>query len=713
MAENEPKPLTKDAVDSAPELTIEDVATDEGKALIDARKVLSDAVARTKNDAGAALESEAIKAAALIYQYSRAEWARIRQAFKDQGAPLRELDKEIRKKQFQVLEGGGSLTANREGQLYESINGGFVYRKIISGNLVSIPLTNFTAAIVEDISYDDGQEDQRQEENRHFAIQAVVDKQSYKFSVPATRFACLDWVPINLGPKAIIAAGSGIKDHTRAAIQVLSPEPIIRRVFAHTGWRKVNGVWVFLNNNGALGSISPIEVELEGDLTRYALPQIVDIEAARLGIKWSLHLIGLAPRRVTVPLIASTFLSPLTSFLEPDFTLYIVGKTGSLKTTLMALFLCHYGSDFTRLHPPAEWRSTLNYLEKIAFLCKDVPLLVDDVAPPTSTIEAQDQERKAAALIRAVGNRAGKGRMRPDTNLRSGYSPRCFLWSTGEHLTGGQSTLARILAVELRKGEVDKLALTEAQANADKLAFGMVHYLLVIQKFLNRIPELKQRWAEYRANLIQGASHLRSPEIAAHLAIGFDLFITVAQELGIVTVTEADDRRAEAHQAIIEAVRDHDQRVGGEDPAERFARILTELDAQGSISLQGITGKKECEPVGWEEENSGFLCLLTVASHRVVVQACRQAGIYFHSDSGSLHESLFQKGILVRREAGGKDEDEDSDRGRLTWRKYVPWEDNKRLRVILLHKERFFALAAGESRTESPNGTTGTIGTAS
>ena len=37
--------------------------------------------------------------------------------------------------------------------------------------------------------------------------------------------------------------GFGVKDHARAAIQTLSEEIPARRVYAHTGWRKIGGDW--------------------------------------------------------------------------------------------------------------------------------------------------------------------------------------------------------------------------------------------------------------------------------------------------------------------------------------------------------------------------------------------------------------------------------------------------------------------------------------
>ena len=49
----------------------------------------------------------------------------------------------------------------------------------------------------------------------------------------------MKWVTEQLGAGAVIAAGMGIKDQVREAIQLLSATQIVERaVYTHTGWRK-------------------------------------------------------------------------------------------------------------------------------------------------------------------------------------------------------------------------------------------------------------------------------------------------------------------------------------------------------------------------------------------------------------------------------------------------------------------------------------------
>jgi hypothetical protein len=570
---------------------------------------------------------------------------------------------------------------------YVESSNGIVWRRLTQNGVTPVVLTNFNAYITTDIIRDDGSET-----TRRFEIETQLSGQRAVVEVPASQFAGMNWVHENLGAQAIVSPGIGLKDHTRAAIQYLSTDIVERRLYTHTGWRKINGVWVFLSGNGALGADFPVSVTLEKALEGYALLPPGTEEDARKAIGRSLSLLSIAPKRVTVPLLASVYLAPLTSFLNPDFVIWVFGKTGSLKSSITALFLCHFGPTFSRTNLPADWHSTANFLEKIAFLSKDLPLLIDDFAPAKNVHEASELERKASYLIRAIGNRSGKGRMRSDTSLRAVCAPRSFLWSTGEQLPSGQSEMARVLAVELRLEDVDLSVLTEAQEHAQSLAIGMSYYILTLRELLEDVNLLSRKWQQYRAQILGNTIHLRTPEIAAHLMVGIDLFLTMAHDLGLIGDSDGRGLRAEAYEAITAAVREQDLRIGGEDPVVRFAEILVELESQGLVSLKGQTSSSRIEMIGWQDPTTGDLFLLSEASYRRVAQFCRDAGGYFPLKPAALHKALHDAGVLI---PGGD--------GRLVDRAYAP-KGGVRVRVLRVIESKFRSLA-GSGDQDGTDGT--------
>ena len=114
--------------------------------------------------------------------------------------------------------------------------------------------------------------------------------------------------------------------------------------------------------------------------------------------------------------------APLSEWLRPDFTLWIRGGTGLLKTSFAALCVSHFGA-FDWKSTPAGWESTVNALERQTFIAKDLPLLIDDSRPATDQREAAEKRRKEGRLVRAVGNRSGRERLCADTSFRARYYP--------------------------------------------------------------------------------------------------------------------------------------------------------------------------------------------------------------------------------------------------------------------------------------------------
>ena len=132
-------------------------------------------------------------------------------------------------------------------------------------------MCNFTARIIEDELRDDGAEHVRQ-----FVIEAAIaGRRARQFTVPAARFAGMTWPIEELGASATVEPGFGLRDRARVAIQRLSGDVPTRTLYAHTGWRLLDGQWLYLHAGGAIGSVGAvegIETALRGTLTRFVLP---------------------------------------------------------------------------------------------------------------------------------------------------------------------------------------------------------------------------------------------------------------------------------------------------------------------------------------------------------------------------------------------------------------------------------------------------------
>ena len=299
--------------------------------------------------------------------------------------------------------------ANEHNQPYRATESGLWWHKPTQNGAVDVLLTNFTARIIGDVAEDDGVE-----VRRNFDIEATLRGHYHLVSVPASQFANMGWPVELLGAGAIIYPGFGLKEHARAAVQLLSGAIPERSVHTHTGWHKVNDGWVFLHAGGTIGPIGTvleIIVALPSALARFALPTPLTGDALHEAIRASLALLDLAPDQVTAPCLAAIYRAVLGDI---DFTLHLAGPTGAGKTELAALAQQHFGPTMDSRHLPASWLSTGNALEGLAFQAKDVLLVVDDFAPTGTSSDVQRYHKEADRLFRGQGNQAGRGRMRPD-----------------------------------------------------------------------------------------------------------------------------------------------------------------------------------------------------------------------------------------------------------------------------------------------------------
>jgi hypothetical protein len=523
--------------------------------------------------------------------------------------------------------------------------GRICYVKQTFDGKVEVPLGNFTARVVEDILKDNGHET-----SRMFKVVGTLGNGQPLpiIEVSASSFSSLNWVTSEWGLRAIITAGQTYKDRLREAIQLMSEEAIQKTIYTHTGWREVNGQRTFLSAGGALG-MPDIDVELEGSLRRYSLPPLS--EDPTEAIKASLQFLELGDPAVVLTLWAAMYLAPLSEVLCPAFTLWLVGPSGSFKSTLAALALCHFG-EFNVRTLPASWRDTANYLEKQMALAKDIPLVIDDWAPAQDMTRAREYEVKAEQVARAQGNRMGRGRLRADTSSRAKYIPRGLLISTGEQLPSGQSHTARLFAVEFEFNSVDVAKLTEAQQQASLYPLAMVSYIAWLRDSWKDIAAgLPKTWEMWRNQAQVESAHPRLPEAVAWLYAGLNLALAFAEEKGGLPSAKAEEYRRTGWQIFVELAANQGGRVEEERPGKRFIEALNSLLDQGRAVFWH---KDEEAPrkatasetaIGWKDEE-GYYLLNPGAAYAAVHEFSQRTGESFTFKQNAVWKDLRRLGFI-------------------------------------------------------------------
>lgn len=480
------------------------------------------------------------------------------------------------------------------------------------GSHTATALCNFDARIKKAILFDDG---------------TVVDRELFitgetpsgslpQVVVPAKEYDSMSWVTDRWAGRAFIAPGTS-KDKLRAAIMDLSlKEGMIDEEirYAHVGWRKIAASYYYLTASGGLGADgldTSIVVEPLPSLRGYRLEDQTRNRALADDVRASLSLLDLGPRDTFAALLGGTYLAPLTEWISTNFTVFIEGQTGTLKTESAALMQGHFGRDFSSSKLVGSWSSTANYLEHQASQAKDTVFVVDDFKPAGSRHDIQQLHKTAERFIRNIGNTAGRGRLNADATAKPTYCARGIVICTGEDLPMGESLRARIASVSLKPGDIDLAALTRAQENRDQgtYANAMAGYIQWLARQTDQLPvELMRCRDALRKRFSDTDAHLRSKLTFAVLLVGLQQALRYAVDIEAYTQAEANEAFEGSVEAMLGHLPDQTAQSREQDPVNRFLESVNSGFMSGACHLMSTDSgifTDGLEAFGWRTRDNG------------------------------------------------------------------------------------------------------------
>jgi hypothetical protein len=469
-----------------------------------------------------------------------------------------------------------------------------------------LKIAHFTAEIVVDVHEDDG----GTEQYRRLDMEGEADGRKNSFSLALEEYSRGLWPQKHLGCSAVIEPHQ--TPHLLAAIPQLSrPRRAVR--FRHIGWRFINGIWVYLDMEGALGSqgrVPGIETAVSPWTANYCLRLARSAEERQAAIKASLGLLNVASVRVGHTLLATAARAPLLRV--PDFVVWLAGDSGRCKSELSALVARHFGAHMDRNHLPAHWRTdTANALGEKLFLVKHGVLVVDDFPVAVSGRQGEEMCAKLSRVIAAVGEGAGRGRMNRQLELQSERPPYAMLLTNGEDVPRQFSERARIWLVEVEENEVELDLLTEMQAHGASglLSVAMAEY---IRWLAHDLPGHMQGFEE-RAKKIQGElaikGHARMPHIVAELEAAEELYLNFAVKSSVIRADRLAEILKECRNALFAAAKGNRVDSASHGPAARFVALLRSALLSGRAHLvrdyDGVMPALD-QPgsLGWRREES-------------------------------------------------------------------------------------------------------------
>lgn len=516
------------------------------------------------------------------------------------------------------------------------------------GNPYSI--ANFVAKPDLEVIRDDGVS-----EDRTFRIVGLQRGQPLQaVDVSAADFVAMNWVLKAWGIGASIRAGMGRKDQCRDAIQNMARDTIQLRIFTHIGWQRLpDKRWVYLHSKGCIGS-DGITVEVETGLEKYVLPPKVN--DLRKAVSASEELLEIAPKEVAIPLLAHCYLAPLNDAfkragIEPNFLVWLYGGTGTRKTSIALLFLCHFGK-FNGKTPPASFKDTANAIERKAFATKDTVLLIDDYHPESSKYESEKMAQIAQRILRMFGDRIGRGRLKSTIEFQKEYPPRGEAIVTGEDIPVGQSSVARFIGVELLRDDINLEKLTEAQNTSNLLAESMRGYIEWLQPQMEELPTiLAEKFVVKREQFQKAADHGRLGEAAAWLSIAIEMMTKYFKYAGISSEEECATLLEESEEVLTILILKQNSLVNEEKPVEIFVKIVKELMLSCKVRVEAIrqTNSQDMffasgETIGWKDDN--FYYLRPEITYNLVNKFLASRGQKFPVLERTLWKQLDEAGMI-------------------------------------------------------------------
>lgn len=515
------------------------------------------------------------------------------------------------------------------------------------------PIANFLPIITKQETYTNGKD-----EITNYGVKALLLPQRKELTEIIVTKEELESVKYATNPEwniqAIKEPIMRVEDSIRYVTQLVSKNDIeCKKVYAHTGFIRIDGKLVYLCNGMVIGDVQNLDVDLSLDgLEQYTFTdKEFDIKEA---LKTSYSILDVAEYKITIPLIAVTYLAPLTTLFSKrgmlaDFVVWVQGPTGSRKTSVVAVVLSHYGT-FRRNNLPCSFRDTANSLEKKAYVLKDCINVVDDFNPETV---GTGKTGTAEKIFGMYGDRAGRDRMSKNgKTLNGAYYPRGLCIMTGESFPKvAESRIARTIIVNMNKKSINLQKLKVLQENTEKLSYSMKCYInwiieneeLIIKKALKMQEEMQEKE-------IQGELHGRTLEAVNMLTIGFALFLDFLCEKDVITQKEKQEKLNECKTILEEMAQQQKESIDENKPTELFAEAITEILVSGKAQVMNYN--IPCDPklcpnlIGFYDDCEGQYYILPDVAYAMIVRFYRAQGIKFPVSKASLQKMLAEEGYL-------------------------------------------------------------------
>ena len=319
---------------------------------------------------------------------------------------------------------------------------------------------------------------------------------------------------------------------------------------------------------------------------------------------------------------------------------------------------------FTASELPLSFRDTANSILLNTFSLKDVLTVIDDLHP-SSRMEEPKMNGTAQAIMRAYGDRTGKGRLRADSTPMESRPPQGNAIITAEFAPDiGESGTARYFALELKEKDVDLETLTAFQNEADdgtlqRCMFAYTEWIregfLFSEESVQEFQKyLRTRFLFYRDSFRKDSiqCHGRVPETVAQLEIGIEFFLRFLHERGGFADDWCRETFERVQSILTRLARKQSDSINEDKPTHVFIHKLFSLLESEKACLLKKNEIHDFVPqhcIGYEDE--AWFYLHTDITHRMVRKLCDEQGESFAIKPKGLLKALAEED-LIKTSAG-------------------------------------------------------------
>lgn len=383
--------------------------------------------------------------------------------------------------------------------------------------------------------------------------------------------------------------------------------------------------------------------------------------------KHALEMLDVTTHEVSIPLLATELLSLLHSRMVENGIYFkgvicLLAPTQSFKTTIATLFFDHVHGRKAELN----FESTSAAFDRVVGNTYDKTVIVDDLKPGATKTENRNMLSKLSKLIRMCSDDSGGIQKADHKNGTVENVARCLAAATAEHIQiEVQSTLARLLIIEMERSRVDKDKITYFQnRHSDYQAF-IRDYIMDIScqgldAYCRRLAErFLQERNKLREDLIKQNIMVdnRTNDMCVWLHLSFVEFLNYARRIDAIDEKQQKDYFEESLSIFHGLMVKQTERVSELDDIRKFFNGLqylldtkeakiTQLQARNSDYI----AENNNTTIGFTK--TGFMYLKNNIAFQKVVSYYHRFGKEFTVNETTLRKKLANNGSILPGSGG-------------------------------------------------------------